>query len=276
MDVLNIAAYRFTAIAEPEVWRSALLASCEELGLKGNILLATEGINLSLAGERDAVNAFLVFVHQDGLFNGQLSNLEIKESLSETQPFGRLVVRIEPEIITMRRPVVCTKRAPAVDAATLKNWIDRGQDDDGREIILLDTRNNYEVAIGTFEGAVHLDIERFSEFPDAIAAFKGNGNEDKTFVSFCTGGIRCEKAAIFMNEIGLNKVYQLDGGILKYFEEIGGTHWRGECFVFDERVALDPQLNVTTKHVRCNQPPRTHIANQSANGTPEQIGNADA
>jgi UPF0176 protein len=133
-------------------------------------------------------------------------------------------------------------RAPAVDAQTVKRWLDQGHDDLGRPVVTLDTRNTYEVDEGTFAGAMDWRLNKFTEFPDALQAHKAELN-DKTVISFCTGGIRCEKAAIYMREAGLAHVYQLEGGILKYFEETGGAHYQGGCFVFDERRALAADLS---------------------------------
>ena len=132
-------------------------------------------------------------------------------------------------------------RAPAVDPATLARWIGQGADDAGRRLVLLDTRNREEVAHGSFEGALTLPIDRFTELPDAVGAL-ADTLKDATVVSFCTGGIRCEKAALWMRAQGLDNVLQLDGGILGYFEHVGGYGYAGRCFVFDERVALDPDL----------------------------------
>jgi UPF0176 protein len=152
-------------------------------------------------------------------------------------------VRLKKEIITMKHPLIRpeTGRAPSVAAATLKQWLDRGMDDAGRPVVMLDTRNDYEVGVGTFENAVDYDIGIFSEFPPLLARHRDD-YAGKTVVSFCTGGIRCEKAAIHMKEIGIEHVYQLEGGILKYFEEVGGAHYRGDCFVFDERETLGADL----------------------------------
>jgi UPF0176 protein len=155
-----------------------------------------------------------------------------------------MLVKHKREIIRMNHPAVqpASGRAPALDATTLKRWLDQGHDDAGRPLVLLDTRNAFEVDYGTFEGAVDWRLDKFSDFPDAL---RGHARElqGKTVVSFCTGGIRCEKAALVMREEGLADVWQLEGGILKYFEETGGAHFRGTCFVFDERQALDPGLN---------------------------------
>src|SRR5690606_21625511 len=144
------------------------------------------------------------------------------------------------EIIRMDRPAIrpSARRAPALPAATLRRWLDQGHDDEGRPLALLDTRNAFEVDHGTFEGAVDWRLAKFSEFPRALEE-RAEQLRGKAVVSFCTGGIRCEKAALVMEEAGLEHVWQLEGGILKYFEEAGGAHFRGRCFVFDEREALD-------------------------------------
>lgn len=251
MQIVNIAAYKFVGIADLESWRDLLKERCYHFDLKGTIVLAPEGINLFLAGPRTAIDAFLTFLRHDELFGQRFTDLDVKDSYSAKQPFKRMVVRIAAEIITMRHPMIrpAAERAPVVAPQTLKSWLDKGHDDEGREIVLLDTRNAFEVEIGTFVGAVDFGIERFSEFPEALRKSTSSLHSDlkeKTIVSFCTGGIRCEKAALFMRELDLPHVFQLDGGILRYFEQVGGEHWRGECFVFDERVAVDPALRQTT------------------------------
>ncbi len=253
MQIVNIAAYKFVAIPDPEEWLPFFKEFCDQKALRGTIILATEGINLFLAGSRDSIDDFLRFLRNDELFASRFRDLEIKESLSESQPFKRMVVRVAKEIITMRHPMIQPglQRAEAVKAETLKDWLDQGHDNEGREIVLIDTRNAFEVQIGTFEGAIDFDIERFSQFPDALK--DSNETEplnDKTVVLFCTGGIRCEKAALFMQQLKLPKVLQLEGGILRYFEVVGGAHWQGDCFVFDERIALNPNLEAATNYTR--------------------------
>lgn len=239
MQIVNISAYKFVTLDDIPVLRPEMRARCEAQGLKGTILLAPEGINLFLAGGREAIDGFLAWLHADPRF----ADIEPKESLSENQPFKRMLVREKKEIITMKMPLIRPEagRAPAVRPVDLKRWLDQGHDDAGRPVVMLDTRNAFEVAVGTFEQAVDYDIARFSDFPPAIAAHKAEF-EGKTIVSFCTGGIRCEKAAIHMQEAGIEHVYQLEGGILKYFEEVGGSHYQGDCFVFDYRTALNPSL----------------------------------
>jgi UPF0176 protein len=176
-------------------------------------------------------------------FNRRFAGLEAKQSWSELQPFQKLQVKIKSEIIRMNRPAIAPAqgRAPTVNAATLKIWLDQGHDDHGRAVVTLDTRNQFEVDCGTFAGAIDWRLNKFTEFPDAFARHQPS-LQGKTVVSFCTGGIRCEKAALLMREAGLADVYQLDGGILKYFEEVGQAHFKGGCFVFDERRVLDAQL----------------------------------
>jgi UPF0176 protein len=247
MPFLNISAYKFVAIEAPEGLQTELRQHCAAAKLKGTILLAPEGINLFLAGTEAGVRGVLVWLTADPRFAG----LPVKESWSNDQPFNRMLVKIKREIITMRQPMIrpMDQRAPQVDAATLKGWLDQGRDDDGRAIALLDTRNVFEVEIGSFENALTPSLKSFGEFPQQLAKLDPQLKE-KTVVTFCTGGIRCEKAALHMAEQGYAHVYQLDGGILKYFEEVGGAHYHGNCFVFDRRVALTPALTAAG-YVEC-------------------------
>jgi UPF0176 protein len=243
MSILNLSAYQFVTLEAIAEWRPLVTERCNALGLRGTILLAPEGINLFIAGLHDNVRAFIDYIRHDPLFEGKFGNLQFKESVSATQPFRRMLVKLKREIITMKKPAIKPElgRAPSVDAHTLKAWLDRGQDDSGRPVVMLDTRNAFEVDVGTFDQALDYRITKFSEFPEVIERHRAD-LDGKTVVSFCTGGIRCEKAAIHMKEVGIAHVYQLEGGILKYFEEVGGAHYHGECFVFDHRTALDPSL----------------------------------
>lgn len=240
MSILNISSYRFVALPDAVSLRERLHAQAAALQLKGTVLLAEEGINLFLAGPADAIHRWLDALRTDPRFAG----LEAKESWSETQPFKRLKVKLKREIIRMDWPLLGRGRAPAVDALTLQRWLDQGHDDDGRPIKLLDTRNAFEVDAGAFEGAVDWRINKFTEFPQALAAHREE-LAGHTVVSYCTGGIRCEKAAWLLQEQLDGPAYQLEGGILKYFELTGGRHYRGSCFVFDERALLDASLQPT-------------------------------
>lgn len=237
--VLNISAYKFVTIADGETLRESIRSQAAQRDLKGTVLLAEEGINLFLAGTADNVRGFVAWLHQDSRF----ADLAPKESWSSDVPFRKLLVKVKREIIRMNHPTIRPHagRAPAVDARTLARWLGQGHDDEGRPVVTLDTRNAFEVDYGSFDGAIDWRLAKFSEFPDAVLQHKQE-LQGKTVVSFCTGGIRCEKAAIFMQEAGLDHAYQLEGGILKYFEETGGPHYHGTCFVFDEREALDPGL----------------------------------
>jgi UPF0176 protein len=241
-EYVNIAAYKFVTFDDTAAKRAEFLAFCNARQLKGTILLSPEGINLFLAGQRAAIDAFLAWLRADPRF----TDIPVKESYSEKQPFNRMLVKLKAEIITMKHPLIKPElgRAPSVEPKTLKRWLDQGHDDAGKPVVMVDTRNAFEVDVGTFHDTIDYRIEKFSEFPAVIEANR-DALAGKTVVTFCTGGIRCEKAAIHMHNVGFDSVYQLDGGILKYFEDVGGAHYDGECFVFDYRTSLNPQLQET-------------------------------
>ena len=242
-SILNISAYLFVALDDAAALRERIHAQTSQRALKGTVLLADEGINLFLAGEAQPLRDFLAWLKTDPRF----AAIEPKESWSRELPFRKLLVKVKREIIRMNHPSIRPHagRAPAVDATTLARWLDRGHDDDGRPVVTLDTRNAFEVEQGRFRGAIDWRIERFTQFPDALRANRAH-LEGKTVVSYCTGGIRCEKAAIYMAEAGVANVLQLEGGILKYFEQVGARHFEGDCFVFDDRRSLDPVLEEAT------------------------------
>jgi UPF0176 protein len=239
---VNIAAYKFITFDDTEAQRPRYQEICTRLDLRGTVLLSPEGINMFLSGTREHIDTYLAFLRADPRF----ADIEVKESLSEERSHRRMLVRLKAEIITMRMPLIKPEegRAPAVDAATLKRWLDQGHDDEHRPVVMVDTRNDFEVDVGTFDNTVDYRIGKFTEFPQVIEEHRADF-AGKTVVTFCTGGIRCEKAAIHMQNIGYDHVYQLEGGILKYFEEVGGAHYTGDCFVFDYRTALNPKLEPT-------------------------------
>lgn len=234
LPILNIAAYRFAPLTGLAELRSELRALARARRLRGTILLSPEGINLFVAGERPDLEVLLERVRR---IPG-VEDLEVKESLSREQPFNRMLVKIKAEIIAFGVPGIepgryTSRRLPARE---LKRWLD-----EGRPVTLLDTRNAFEVDAGTFEGAVALPLDDFRHFPQAVLGLPAELKQQPV-VTFCTGGIRCEKAAPYLERAGFTDVYQLEGGILKYFEECGGAHYRGDCFVFDRRVSVQPDL----------------------------------
>lgn len=239
---VNIAAYLFTSLDRLPERREELRSLCRSQDLKGTILLSPEGINLFIAGRRDGIDSLVGHLRGDPLMAG----LEVKESLSDRQPFRRLLVKVKKEIIAFGVDGVdprsfSSKKLPPKE---LKKWLD-----EGRPLTLLDTRNDYEVDLGTFENALPIGVDHFRDFPAAVANLPAE-LKHQPIVMFCTGGIRCEKAGPFMEQVGFREIYQLEGGILKYFEECGGDHFRGECFVFDQRVALNSHLE-ETQTIQC-------------------------
>ncbi len=232
--IWNIAAYRFVTLTELASLRQWWLAAGESLGVRGTILLSAEGINLFLAGPPAAVRELLAVVEAEP----GLAELPLKESWSERLPFARYRVRIRPQIIPFDEPRISPERHTSrrLAPAELKAWLDAG-----RRVILLDTRNDFESDHGTFVGAARAGLGDFRQFTSRAAEFPEDW-KSQPVVTFCTGGIRCEKAAPYLESLGYREVYQLDGGILNYFETCGGAYYRGNCFVFDERVALTPEL----------------------------------
>lgn len=233
-QITNISCYHFTPLHELKELRDELIHLCKSLELKGTILLATEGINLFVAGREASVDTLVKRLRRiDGL-----ESLTPKVSLSDQQPFNRMLVRIKKEIIAFGVPEVnpSVRTSPKLAPQELKRWLD-----EGKQVVLLDTRNDYEVKLGTFKNAIAPPLRTFREFPTAVQELPEELKE-LPVVMFCTGGIRCEKAGPYMELQGFKKIHQLDGGILKYFEECGGAHYDGECFVFDQRVGVDPAL----------------------------------
>mgnify|MGYP005745808905 FL=1 len=240
--VVNIAGYRFADIPDRDELRQPFRDLCQELSLKGTILLAHEGINFFLAGSQTSIDSFIEFLEADARF----TDIPLKVSFSDYQPFRRMNVRLKKEIISLGldhiKPAELT--GEEITPTAFKQLLDAGE-----EVIVLDTRNEYECRIGTFENAFELNIRSFRDFPKAVSKMDDE-LKDKPVVMFCTGGIRCEKASVVMMDAGFSNVKQLKGGILGYFEEVGGDYWNGDCFVFDRRVAVNPKLE-ETEVVQC-------------------------
>jgi UPF0176 protein len=225
------AMYKFVKLPDFAEKRDPLLSYCQGQGVKGTILLAQEGINGTIAGSRQAIASVLWFLRSDP----RLADLEYKESHTETPPFERMKVRLKQEIVTLGLPEI----DPNEQVGTYVNpqeWNDLISDP---EVTIIDTRNDYEVNIGTFQGAENPQTNSFREFPDYVRHHL-DPTKHKKVALFCTGGIRCEKASSFMLAQGFAEVYHLKGGILKYLQEVAAEEslWEGECFVFDERVAV--------------------------------------
>ncbi|MER2493424.1 rhodanese-related sulfurtransferase [Catenovulum sediminis] len=236
MKYVVAALYKFTRLNDFEQLKEPLLKVMTDNQVKGTLLLANEGINGTIAGFREGIDNVLTWLKLDERFN----DIGHKESLSEEQPFYRTKVKLKKEIVTMGveginpEEVVGTYVDP-------ENWNDLISDP---EVLLVDTRNDYEIAIGTFENAVDPKTKSFREFPEYVEKHL-DPKKHKKVAMFCTGGIRCEKSTAYLKEQGFEEVYHLKGGILKYLEEVPKekTMWKGECFVFDQRVTVDHDLN---------------------------------
>lgn len=232
--ILNIAGYRFISLADLTQLQRRFKEQCEACDLLGTILLSNEGININMAGTPTNVQAFKDLLGNDSRF----ANMRFHECESDFLPFNFLKIKIKPEIITMRTEGIHPEITPGPDITPqeFKRWMD-----EKRDFTILDTRNDYEVQFGTFENAINPQIEDFCEFKTSTQ----NLDQEKPVVMFCTGGIRCEKASLYLLQNGFKEVYQLQGGILNYFKEVGGDHFNGDCFVFDERTAVDTNLAVS-------------------------------
>lgn len=246
--IINIAGYHFAPVENLAEYKKKLEELCLSLSLKGTILLSLEGINFFVAGRASATHELLVELRKIPGF----ALLEAKESISGQQPFKRMLIKIKKEIISFGVEGIdpVDYSSPKISPQKLRQWLD-----EKKPVVLLDTRNDYEVRMGTFEGALPANIHHFRDFPEAVKKLPSEFKE-KTIVTFCTGGIRCEKAAPFMEREGFTNIFQLEGGILNYFKECGSAHYEGECFVFDKRVGVDSQLQETKSFLcfKCQMP----------------------
>jgi len=244
----NIAGYRFVNLEDRDELQTYYRSVCDDLGLKGTILLAPEGINFFLAGTERSAETFVNHLERDARFK----DIPLKRSFTDYQPFNRMNVRKKSAIISVGMEDIKPSEftGDEILPEELKAMLDKGT-----PVHVLDTRNDYELRVGTFEQAIDLDIRTFRAFPEAISKLP-ESMKDEEIVMFCTGGIRCEKASAIMINAGFNNVKQLKGGILGYFEAVGGAHWNGDCFVFDQRVAVNSKLEETEVVVcfACREP----------------------
>ncbi|MBT3653273.1 MAG: sulfurtransferase [Euryarchaeota archaeon] len=247
-EYLNIAGYKFITIPDRNNLREPFKHKCDSLELKGTILLSHEGINIFVAGLESNIITFRNWVIEDKRFN----DISFKESTSDSQPFNRMNVRLKNEIISVGLPNF--DRIDSEDGRIFPNELHQRLSNN-EDIVLLDTRNTYETRLGSFHNSIELGIKTFRAFPEAVANMD-DSFKNKQIVMFCTGGVRCEKASVIMRDAGFTNIRQLEGGILGYFQDVGGDHWDGECFVFDKRVALKPDLTETGTTVcfACREP----------------------
>jgi UPF0176 protein len=243
MTQVVVTFYKFVRLPDFAEKRDSLLSQCEAQGIRGTILLAAEGINGTIAGSREAIDSALTFLRSDP----RLVDLEQKESYADSVPFDRMKVRLKKEIVTLGLPEIDPSDRVGTYVSP-QEWNELISDP---EVTIIDTRNEYEVSIGTFRGAKNPKTASFRQFPDYVRNHL-DPNKQRKVALFCTGGIRCEKATSFMMEHGFQEVYHLKGGILKYLEEVPAEEslWQGECFVFDQRVAVREGLAIGT-HEMC-------------------------
>ena len=230
--VLNLSAYRFQAMpADLFALKADLWQKMRAFEVKGTVILSREGININIAGVRPNVLALKIYLVE--LLG--LQDLSFKISSSKTMPFRRIKVKVKQEIITFRHDKIQPEQytVQRLLPKNLKTWLD-----EGRSIVLLDVRNDYEVSIGHFVNARFCKMENFTQFSDHASGILSNIDRDTPIVTYCTGGVRCEKAGPVIEQLGFKAVYQLEGGILNYFEQCGEVHWQGNCFVFDARCAV--------------------------------------
>ena len=248
MNYSVILFYKYVQLADPEAVRASQRALCEELGLKGRVLLAEEGINATLAGTTLAIDEYIQAMRQDERFR----DITYKRDEAGEIPFPRLRIKVRPEVVTLGAEVDLANTAPRLTPAEFHEFI---QDPN---VILFDARNNYEAAIGKFAGAVTPDIKLFKDLPAVLDQYEDL--KDKTVVTYCTGGIRCEKASALMRERGFKNVYQLEGGIIEYAKAFPDGAFEGECFVFDDRmnVAFNDQPKLLGRCLHCETPTNTY------------------
>lgn len=242
LEFLNVAGYKFEPLENLNSLIPEFQNKCDELGLKGSVYLSPNGINFSIAGTEKNINTYIEFMEEDSRFR----DIPLKKTFSETQPFRRMKVRLKKEIISLGRDDINPRELTGdyISPRELFEMYETKED-----VIVLDTRNEYETRVGLFENAVDLQLDTFRDFPSAIETLPEE-YKDKQIVMYCTGGIRCEKASAVMMKAGFSDVKQLEGGVLDYFKETGGAYWNGDCFVFDERVALDKELK-ETEYIYC-------------------------
>lgn len=256
--MINISFYKFVELKNLPDLKIQLLNFCNEKNLKGKILLANEGINGYLSGDRENLEKFKQYILSFSFFN----DLYFKENPICKHNFKRMIVKIKKEIITFKIPVNINKKAPHIKPEELKKLYENNEN-----FVIIDTRNDYEYDIGHFKNAIKLNTKQFSDFPQELEKIKEK-IKDKKIITYCTGGIRCEKATAYMKDIGYKEVFQLDGGIINYGIKCGGDFWNGKCFVFDERGAIDLDINTQKENLEYSQCSICYVPNESTHSCP--------
>ncbi len=243
--IVHIAGYRFIPLDDLAHTREVLKAKCKQFKLKGTILLSSEGINIMLAGTGEDISRFRAYLQTDPRFKG----IQYKINRCDEMPFAKLYIKLKKEIISMGCEEIepYKKTGKRISPQELKALYEQHPND----FVIVDTRNDYEVAVGSFDNAIELPLKTFREFPKIIKQVRDE-LKNKKVITFCTGGVRCEKATPLMENLGIEDVYQLDGGILAYFEQCGGEHYHGDCYVFDERVAVNSKLEAVPHRLCSN------------------------
>lgn len=244
MNIYVILFYKFTEITNPEDFAAAHREFCNSEGLLGKVLVAKEGINGSLSGSKEQIERYKSYLTS----YEQFSDITFKEEISTFSPFKKMVVRVKKEIIRMDRVLDLKKTGQYISPEELLELYESGED-----FIILDTRNNYESHVGKFKDAVTPDMDNFRDFPEALNSLEDK--KDRKIVTYCTGGIRCEKATAYMVEQGFTDVYQLKDGIINFCQQYPDTIWEGKCFVFDQRLIsdVDPEGGIISECVWCNE-----------------------
>lgn len=247
-NYLNISGYCFHPLVNRQALKEDLLSQPITEGLKGTVLLAPEGINMFLSGDSADVHQFIQEIC--ARIDLKPEQLQIKESYSHGHSFNRFLIRLKKEIIAFDSGFSAEESGQYIEPQELEQWLDTQSE----QVVMVDTRNDYETDLGAFKGAFVPHIKSFKEFKNVVPQLADV--QDKILVTYCTGGIRCEKATMYLKHLGFKNVLQLKGGILRYFEDTEAKHYDGECFVFDRRVSLKPNLETSDKKVcfACRQP----------------------
>ncbi len=242
--------YKYVEIASPLKFQREHQKYCNELGIKGKILVGKEGINGSISGAKEQIEKY----KKDLIRNALFRDMKFKDTSTEKHPFKKTIVRVRNEVVTFKNNVDFSSRGEHLSPTILKSWIENNED-----ILLLDARNDYESSIGKFKGAITPKIETFSEFPKIVKQLKNYKN--KKIVTYCTGGIRCEKASAFLKQQGFKQVYQLEGGILDYIQQYPDSYFEGRCFVFDDRLSIPsgPKNSLISYCEICHKPAGNYI-----------------